>query len=189
MVFTADSLMAMGCGRLFEGDAPMMWASLSRLNALPARTLVCSGHDCRGNGAFAVGRAGRNPALRQRIEDTAAGRRPAAPRRWPMNARPTRFCGWPSCAPCWVWRAPRMPRFCPAATDEGQVLKSPDRDANEIGCVRLTPRFRICPRSRCQMLENMSANHHICRNRGKFGRGGRDYHLNCAKIHQILTVS
>lgn len=80
MVFTADSLMAMGCGRLFEGDAPMMWASLSRLNALPARTLVCSGHDyCRGNGAFALSVEPENPALRQRIEDTAAGRRPCAP--------------------------------------------------------------------------------------------------------------
>ena len=31
----ADSLMALGCGRLFEGDAAMMWQSLSRLAALP----------------------------------------------------------------------------------------------------------------------------------------------------------
>ena len=80
MVFTADSLMALGCGRLFEGDAPMMWASLSRLNALPARTLVCSGHDyCRGNGAFALSVDPENQALRQRLDDTAAGRRPCAP--------------------------------------------------------------------------------------------------------------
>lgn len=80
MVFTADSLMALGCGRLFEGDAAMMWASLSRLNALPAETLVCSGHDyCRGNGAFALSVDPDNAALRERLAETAAGTRPCAP--------------------------------------------------------------------------------------------------------------
>ncbi|WP_449043537.1 hydroxyacylglutathione hydrolase [Paracoccus versutus] len=80
MVFTADSLMALGCGRLFEGDAAMMWASLSRLNALPAETLVCSGHDyCRGNGAFALSVDPGNAALRERLAETAAGGRPCAP--------------------------------------------------------------------------------------------------------------
>lgn len=80
MIFTADSLMALGCGRLFEGDAAMMWASLSRLNALPAETLVCSGHDyCRGNGAFALSVDSGNDALRQRLTETAAGQRPCAP--------------------------------------------------------------------------------------------------------------
>lgn len=80
MVFTADSLMALGCGRLFEGDAAMMWASLSRLNALPGETLVCSGHDyCQGNGAFALSVDPDNAALRQRLAETAAGARPCAP--------------------------------------------------------------------------------------------------------------
>jgi hydroxyacylglutathione hydrolase len=80
MAFTADSLMALGCGRLFEGDAEMMWQSLSRLNALPGRTLICSGHDyCRGNGAFALSVDPENATLRQRLDDTAAGRRPCAP--------------------------------------------------------------------------------------------------------------
>lgn len=80
MAFTADSLMALGCGRLFEGDPAMMWDSLSRLNALPGQTLVCSGHDyCRGNGAFALSVDPGNEALRQRLDDTAAGRRPCAP--------------------------------------------------------------------------------------------------------------
>ncbi|WP_374636951.1 hydroxyacylglutathione hydrolase [Paracoccus sp. (in: a-proteobacteria)] len=80
MAFTADSLMALGCGRLFEGDAPMMWASLSRLNALPAQTLICSGHDyCRGNGAFALSVEPENAALQARLAETAAGQRPCAP--------------------------------------------------------------------------------------------------------------
>ncbi|WP_288950653.1 hydroxyacylglutathione hydrolase [uncultured Paracoccus sp.] len=80
MVFTADSLMALGCGRLFEGDADTMWASLSRLNALPAETLVCSGHDyCRGNGAFALSVDPDNAALQQRLTETTTGARPCAP--------------------------------------------------------------------------------------------------------------
>ena len=53
-VFTGDSLMALGCGRLFEGDAAMMWESLNRLAALPDATRVFSGHDyLDGNLAFA----------------------------------------------------------------------------------------------------------------------------------------
>ncbi len=80
MVFTADSLMALGCGRLFEGDAETMWASLARLNALPGQTLICSGHDyCRGNGAFALSVDPDNAALQQRLAETAAGQRPCAP--------------------------------------------------------------------------------------------------------------
>lgn len=68
LVFTGDSLMAMGCGRLFEGDADTMWASLSRLNALPSQTLVCSGHDyCAGNAAFALSVEPDNNAISQRL--------------------------------------------------------------------------------------------------------------------------
>ena len=78
--FTGDSLMAIGCGRIFEGDAPMMWASLQRLNALPAETLICSGHDyCVSNGAFALSVDPENPELRARLADTAAAARPCAP--------------------------------------------------------------------------------------------------------------
>ena len=79
-VFTGDSLMALGCGRLFEGDAPMMWDSLQRLNALPADTLICSGHDyCAGNGAFAITVDTDNAALLARMEAVAGALRPCAP--------------------------------------------------------------------------------------------------------------
>lgn len=78
--FTADSLMAMGCGRLFEGDPSMMWDSLCRLNALPPETLICSGHDyCAGNGAFALSVDPDNEALRERLAGTADGRLPCSP--------------------------------------------------------------------------------------------------------------
>lgn len=80
LAFTADSLMAMGCGRLFEGDAAMMWASLTRLNALPGETLICSGHDyCAGNGAFALSVDPDNAALRDRLQAVAEARQPCAP--------------------------------------------------------------------------------------------------------------
>lgn len=54
-VFTADSLMAAGCGRLFEGSPSMMWESLSKLAALPSDTMVYSGHEyTTGNVDFAL---------------------------------------------------------------------------------------------------------------------------------------
>lgn len=78
--FTGDSLMALGCGRLFEGDAPMMWDSLRRLNALPDDTLICSGHDyCAGNGAFALSVDAGNAALIARLDAVATSARPCAP--------------------------------------------------------------------------------------------------------------
>ena len=45
MLFTADSLMALGCGRLFEGTPAQMWTSMQKLRALPDDTRVCSGHE------------------------------------------------------------------------------------------------------------------------------------------------
>ncbi|MFV2051987.1 hydroxyacylglutathione hydrolase [Aliiroseovarius sp. YM-037] len=53
--FTADSLMALGCGRLFEGTPAQMWSSLSKLSTLPADTLICSGHEyTQANARFAL---------------------------------------------------------------------------------------------------------------------------------------
>jgi hydroxyacylglutathione hydrolase len=82
-VFTADSLMAMGCGRLFEGTAPVMWESLKRIAALPPETLVCSGHEyTQSNARFARTIEPENPALMSRIRDIDAARaegRPTVP--------------------------------------------------------------------------------------------------------------
>lgn len=67
--FTADSLMALGCGRVFEGTMDQMWASLSKLAALPAETMICSGHEyTEANARFAVTIEPENPDLLARIE-------------------------------------------------------------------------------------------------------------------------
>lgn len=71
-VFTADSLMALGCGRLFEGTAAQMWASLSKLAALPAETMVYSGHEYTQNNAlFALSVDPDNADLVARAEEIA----------------------------------------------------------------------------------------------------------------------
>jgi len=44
-LFSADSLMTHGCGRLFEGTADDMFDTISRFNALPCDTRLYSGHD------------------------------------------------------------------------------------------------------------------------------------------------
>ncbi|MBI2361619.1 MAG: hydroxyacylglutathione hydrolase [Deltaproteobacteria bacterium] len=44
-LFCGDTLFVAGCGRLFEGTAEQMLASLSRLKALPGDTLVYCGHE------------------------------------------------------------------------------------------------------------------------------------------------
>ncbi len=75
MAFTADSLMAMGCGRLFEGSAEQMWDSLRRLRDLPGRTLICSGHEyTQSNARFALTIEPDNVALRDRAADIDAAR-------------------------------------------------------------------------------------------------------------------
>ncbi|MEX0280608.1 MAG: hydroxyacylglutathione hydrolase [Arenibacterium sp.] len=68
-VFTADSLMALGCGRVFEGTMDQMWGSLSKLAALPANTIVYSGHEyTAANAAFAQTIEPDNPDLISRVE-------------------------------------------------------------------------------------------------------------------------
>jgi hydroxyacylglutathione hydrolase len=83
LAFTADSLMAGGCGRLFEGSPAQMWDSLSKLAALPPDTLICSGHEyTASNLRFALTLEPDNPALISRVTEVAAKRahsRPTVP--------------------------------------------------------------------------------------------------------------
>lgn len=82
-VVTADSLMAMGCGRLFEGKPEQMWASLLKLRALPKDTRVCSGHEyTQSNMRFALSLEQDNPQLilrSQAISRARAAGQPTVP--------------------------------------------------------------------------------------------------------------
>lgn len=79
-VFTADSLMALGCGRLFEGTADQMWHSLSKLAALPPQTLVCSGHEyTQSNANFALTIEKQNARLKSRSEAISKARAAGLP--------------------------------------------------------------------------------------------------------------
>jgi len=74
-VFSADSLMALGCGRVFEGDFPMMWGSMLKFKALPDDTLVYSGHEyTAANAKFALTIEPDNPDLLARIKDIKSKR-------------------------------------------------------------------------------------------------------------------
>ena len=80
MAFTADSLMALGCGRLFEGTPAQMWDSLCKLAALPDTTRICSGHDyLAANAAFAQSVDGHTPALAARLQTLDSLRHEGAP--------------------------------------------------------------------------------------------------------------
>ncbi len=65
--FTGDTLFGGGCGRLFEGDAAMMHASLARLAALPPATRVYFGHEyTASNLRFAAAVEPDNRAVQRR---------------------------------------------------------------------------------------------------------------------------
>ena len=73
--FTADSLMALGCGRLFEGTPAQMWQSLLKLRTLPENTMICSGHEyTETNARFAVSLDAANPDLILRVEGIQTAR-------------------------------------------------------------------------------------------------------------------
>lgn len=80
LVFTGDALFSLGCGRLFAGDAQMMWASLSRLMALPADTTFYCGHEYTlSNARFALRHDPDNPALQRRAAEVEALRAAGKP--------------------------------------------------------------------------------------------------------------
>jgi hydroxyacylglutathione hydrolase len=67
VVFVGDTLFSLGCGRLLEGDAAMMWNSLQKLMKLPPETSIYCGHEyTQSNAAFALTIEPGNAALQQR---------------------------------------------------------------------------------------------------------------------------
>ena len=71
-LFAADTLFSIGCGRVFEGDYPMMWDSLLKLRALPDDFRLYCGHEyTASNVKFALSIDPDNAALKARAEEVA----------------------------------------------------------------------------------------------------------------------
>ena len=75
LLFTGDTLFAMGCGRLFEGTPADMWGNMQRYAELPDRTLVYCGHEyTQSNGRFALSEDPENQSLVARMHHVDAQR-------------------------------------------------------------------------------------------------------------------
>ena len=85
VAFVGDTLFAMGCGRVLEGSAEMMWASLQKIAGLPLETDLYCGHEYTlANAQFALTIEPENAALRQRageVEALRAAGKPTLPTR------------------------------------------------------------------------------------------------------------
>jgi hydroxyacylglutathione hydrolase len=83
LLFSADTLFALGCGRPFERPAAVLWQSLLKLRALPDDTMIYCGHEYTlSNARFSVTVDPENKALRTRLGDVEKARaagRPTVP--------------------------------------------------------------------------------------------------------------
>lgn len=67
-LFTGDTLFSMGCGRIFEGTAEMLFNSLNNIAALPENTKIYPGHEYSlKNAEFALTLEPNNQNLHSRI--------------------------------------------------------------------------------------------------------------------------
>lgn len=94
-LFCGDTLFSMGCGRLFEGTPEQMYASLSRIAALPEDALVYCTHEyTESNGRFALTLEPGNAELQQRMAEVRglrAGGKPTVPSMLGMEKRTNPF--------------------------------------------------------------------------------------------------
>jgi len=68
VIFTADTIFSMGCGRMFEGTADEFFDSTQEIKALPDETLIYCGHEyTTANGEFCLSVDNENPALQKRM--------------------------------------------------------------------------------------------------------------------------
>lgn len=85
ILVSGDTLFSLGCGRLLEGSAEEMFASLQKLKALPPETLVCCGHEYTdSNARFARHADPANTALAafaERVRDLRGAGKPTVPSR------------------------------------------------------------------------------------------------------------
>jgi len=68
VLFSGDTLFAMGCGRLFEGTAAEMYGNMRRYAGLPVDTRVYCGHEYTlSNGRYALVAEPDNQAIVERM--------------------------------------------------------------------------------------------------------------------------
>ena len=80
VLLCGDTLFSLGCGRLLEGDAQTMFASLSKFRDLPDGTLVACGHEYTlANARYALSVDPQNAALGRRAEQVARLREAGTP--------------------------------------------------------------------------------------------------------------
>jgi hydroxyacylglutathione hydrolase len=83
VLLSGDTLFSLGCGRLIEGTAGEMFASLRKLAALPPGTKICCGHEyTESNGRFALSIDPNNKALHafmSKVEQLRAAGQPSVP--------------------------------------------------------------------------------------------------------------
>jgi hydroxyacylglutathione hydrolase len=83
LAFVGDTLFSIGCGRVIEGDAEMMWKSLLKLRALPDDAHVFCGHEyTQANIRFAWTIEKGNQALAHRgmeVDKQIAAKHPTIP--------------------------------------------------------------------------------------------------------------
>jgi hydroxyacylglutathione hydrolase len=79
LLFAGDMLFAMGCGRVFETPAPVMWDSLQKLAGLPPQTKIYCGHEYTlANGRFALAMEPGNQRLQERMHSLTSLRQSGA---------------------------------------------------------------------------------------------------------------
>lgn len=75
IAFVGDSVFALGCGRMFEGEPKQFWDSLDRIRALPPETtLYCAHEYTEANAKFAAHADPQNSALADYIAEITAKR-------------------------------------------------------------------------------------------------------------------
>jgi len=99
-LFCGDTLFTAGCGRLFEGTAQQMQASLQKLMVLPAHTKVYCGHEYTENNLrFAMSVEPNNPKLvarYERVKTLRAGGAPTVPATMEEETQTNPFLRWDS---------------------------------------------------------------------------------------------
>ncbi len=74
-LYAGDALFSLGCGRMFDGPANVMWEGLKRLRDLPDETQLYCGHEYTvSNGEFALSIDPDNQALQERVAEAKAQR-------------------------------------------------------------------------------------------------------------------